>query len=51
MIEVKASTRVKDSHVTDAAVQTWVARGAGLEIERGAMSYIHNRFGYPGDGQ
>ena len=28
MIEVKASTRVRDSQVTDAAIQAWVARGA-----------------------
>ncbi len=50
MIEVKASTRVKDSHVTDAAIQTWVARGAGLDVERVELAHIDNRFVYPGDG-
>lgn len=50
MIEVKASTRVKDSHVTDAAIQTWVARGAGLDVERVELAHIDNRFVYPGNG-
>jgi len=50
MIEVKAATRVKDSHVIDAAIQTWVARGAGLDIERVELAHIDNRFVYPGNG-
>jgi hypothetical protein len=49
MIEVKASTKVKDSHVTDAAIQTWVARGAGLDVERVELAHIDNKFVYPGD--
>ena len=50
MIEVKASTKVKDSHLTDAAIQTWVARGAGLDVERVELAHIDNQFVYPGDG-
>jgi hypothetical protein len=50
MIEVKASTRVKDSHVTDTAIQTWVARAAGLDVERVELAHIDNRFVYPGNG-
>ena len=50
MIEVKASTKVKDSHLTDTAIQTWVARGAGLDIERVELAHIDSRFEYPGDG-
>jgi hypothetical protein len=50
MIEVKSSTKVKDSHVTDAAIQTWVARGEGLDIERIELAHIDNRFVYAGDG-
>ena len=50
MIEVKASTKVKDYHVTDAAIQTWVARGAGLDIERVELAHIDTRFVYQGDG-
>ncbi len=50
MIEVKSSTKVRSSHVTDAAIQTWVARGAGLDIERMELAHIDNTFVYPGDG-
>ena len=50
MIEVKSATKVKDSHLTDAAIQTWVARGAGLDIERVELAHIDNQFVYPGDG-
>jgi CRISPR/Cas system-associated exonuclease Cas4 (RecB family) len=50
MVEVKASTKVKDSHVADAAIQTWVARGAGLDVARIELAHIDNRFVYPGDG-
>ena len=49
MIEVKASTKVKDSHLTDTAIQTWVARGAGLDVERVELAHIDNKFVYPGD--
>jgi hypothetical protein len=49
MIEVKASTKVKDSHLTDAAIQTWVARGAGLDVERVELAHIDNKFVYPGN--
>ncbi len=50
MIEVKASTKVKDYHVTDAAIQTWVARGAGLNIERVELAHINTSYVYPGGG-
>lgn len=50
MIEVKSSTRVKDYQVADAGIQTWVARGAGLEVASTELAYINNRFVYPGDG-
>ena len=50
MIEVKSSTKVRDSHVTDTAIQTWVARGAGLDIERVELAHIDNTFVYAGDG-
>ena len=41
MIEVKASTRVKDYQVTDAGIQTWVARGAGFDVERIELAHIN----------
>ena len=48
MIEVKASTKVKDYQVTDAAIQAWVARGAGLAVEHVEVAHVDNRFVYPG---
>ncbi len=48
MIEVKASTKVKDSHLTDASIQTWVARGVGLDVEKVELAHIDNRFVFPG---
>ena len=32
VIEVKASTSVKDYHVLDCAIQDWVLRNAGIEV-------------------
>ena len=48
MIEVKASTKVKDYHVDDAAIQAWVARGAGLAVGQVEVAHVDNRFVYPG---
>lgn len=48
MIEVKASTRVRPHHVTDAAVQAWVAQGAGLPLERFELAHVDKAFVYPG---
>jgi hypothetical protein len=50
LVEVKASTRVKDYQVVDAGIQTWVARGAGLAVERTELAHINNQFVYPGGG-
>ena len=50
MIEVKAATKVKDSYLPDVAIQTWVARGAGLDIARVELAHVDNQFVYQGDG-
>lgn len=49
MIEVKASSEVKDHHIEDSAVQAWVARNAGLKITRVDVAHIDTSFVYPGD--
>ncbi len=51
LVEVKSSTSVKNYHLDDAAIQTWVAKQAGLEIIETAIAYINNRFVYPGESQ
>ena len=48
LIEVKSSTKVKDYQVTDAGIQTWVARAAGLEVAVTELAHINNQFVYPG---
>ncbi len=48
LIEVKSSTKVKDYQVTDAGIQTWVARAAGLDVEVTELAHINNQFVYPG---
>ena len=49
-IEVKSSTSLKPEHLTDCAIQAWVARGAGLEFRRMALAHIDNQFVYQGNG-
>lgn len=50
MIEVKASTSVKDYYLEDCAVQTWVAQGTGVPIKKVTLAYVNNRFVYRGKG-
>jgi predicted RecB family nuclease len=50
LIEVKASTSVKDVHRIDCAVQAWVLEGQGLALERIAVAHVNRDFVYAGDG-
>ncbi len=50
MTEVKASTRVKDYHLIDCAIQTWVCQQAGIPITRTELAHVDTRFVYPGGG-
>jgi hypothetical protein len=50
LIEVKSSSRVKDYHLDDCAIQAWVTRGAGLELERIDLAVLDTSFFYLGDG-
>lgn len=50
MIEVKSSTSVKDYHRDDVAVQSCIARAAGIKIASVALAHINNTFVYPGNG-
>jgi len=44
LIEVKSGTRVRPEHITDAAIQTYVARGSGLTVDR--VFLLHPAPGY-----
>ncbi|MGI9204013.1 MAG: DUF2779 domain-containing protein [Woeseiaceae bacterium] len=50
VIEVKASTSVKDYHVLDCAIQNWVMQQSGLQVESISLAHINNQFVYQGDG-
>jgi hypothetical protein len=51
VIEVKASTSVKDYHTLDCAIQLWVMREAGLPVTSISLAHIDNQFVYPGNGE
>lgn len=50
IIEIKASTSVKEYHVLDCAIQDWVLRNSGINVTRVSLAHINNRFVYPGNG-
>ncbi len=48
MVEVKSSASVKGYHLKDCAIQTWVARHAGIHVHSVAVAHIDTGFVYPG---
>lgn len=50
MVEVKSSTSVKDYHRDDVAVQSYVARSAGVPLASVALAHIDSSWTYPGNG-
>lgn len=48
MIEVKSSTAVKDTHLDDTAIQSFVARAAGLPLAAVSVAVIDSQWTYPG---
>lgn len=48
MAEVKSSTSVKDYHLNDVAVQTWVMRESGVDVSTVELRHVDNTFVYPG---
>ena len=50
VVEVKASTSVKDYHVLDCAIQDWVLRCSGIKVTSISLAHINNQFAYAGNG-
>ena len=50
MVEVKASTSVKNYHRDDVAVQAFVAQSSGVPLQSIALAHIDNSWTYPGNG-
>jgi hypothetical protein len=48
LVEVKSSASVKEYHLTDVAVQSWVARSAGVDLDRIEIAHVDTRFVYSG---
>ena len=51
LIEVKSTTRVKEEHIWDCAIQTWVARGAGRNVDRVVLAHVNSEFVYEHEGE
>jgi hypothetical protein len=50
IVEVKASTKLKDEHVADCAIQAWVFQGLGFDLSRIALAHIDGSWEYSGGG-
>jgi len=48
--EVKSSTKVKEYHELDCAIQLWVIENSGYPVERIELAHIDKTFIYPGGG-
>lgn len=48
MVEVKSSASVKDYHREDVAVQSFLARNMGLDLDSVSVAYIDTSWTYPG---
>lgn len=47
LVEVKSSTRVKDAHGPDVAIQVHVARAAGLDVRRAEVMHLNRECRFP----
>lgn len=48
LIEVKSSTRVKDVHIDDLAIQSLVLKGSGIPLTSVCLMHVNTRYIYPG---
>lgn len=44
LIEVKSTTKLKDQHLGDIAIQKYVIEKAGIKIKRAYLMYVNNEF-------
>lgn len=50
LVEIKASTSVKDEHLTDCAIQAWVLEASPVRPGSVAVGHLDKRFTYAGGG-
>jgi predicted RecB family nuclease len=48
LIEVKSSTRVKDVHLEDLAIQSYVVRGTGISLAGTGVLHVNTQYVYAG---
>lgn len=48
MVEVKSSSKIKDTHKDDVAIQAYVARASGVKLDSVAVAHIDSQWVYPG---
>jgi hypothetical protein len=48
LIEVKSSTSVKEEHIPDVAIQSYVLEGSGIALRRAFLLHINNEYVYAG---
>lgn len=51
LIEVKSSTKLKDEHIPDVAIQVYVARRAGIDVRRAEVMHLNTDFRHPDRGE
>lgn len=49
LVEVKSSTSMKDYHLDDVKIQSWVMEKAGIRPTHVALAHINSEFIYPGN--
>ena len=49
LVEVKRSTNAKDVFVNDVAVQAWILRGAGIELEAAGLLLLNRQYVFDGE--
>ncbi len=50
MVEVKSASKLKDTHADDIAIQTFIARAAGVPVDSVALAHIDGQWVYLGGG-
>jgi predicted RecB family nuclease len=48
LIEVKSTTKTKEEHISDVAVQLYVLNGCGIAIRRACLGHLNNKYVYQG---
>jgi hypothetical protein len=48
LIEVKASTKAKEVHLDDVAIQYYVVRGAGVPVAEAGLMHVNSHYTYEG---